>query len=213
LSQQTQVDATVVCSQCRRAFAPSDVVQIAGNWVCASCKPGYLGRVVASGVAGTSPRGWRYAGVAIRFAARFVDGMVLGIPFVIVMMAVLIPSMSRTGRPPAPTNPTMALFGLTFLVFFFAVQLLYEVGMLKSYGATLGKMACGLKVVRADGSELEWGVCFGRFFMWNVVTAGIPYLSIILMLVTSIVAGTDAEKRAIHDRVCGTRVVYKSSIA
>jgi len=28
-----------------------------------------------------------------------------------------------------------------------------------------------------------------------------------------IVAGTDTEKRAIHDRVCDTRVVYKSSIA
>jgi uncharacterized RDD family membrane protein YckC len=213
LSQQTQVETTVVCSQCRRSFAPSDVVQIAGNWVCATCKPAYLGRVVASGVAGASPRGWRYAGVAIRFAARFVDGMVLGIPLVIVMMAVLIPTMSRTGRPPAPTNPAMAFFGLTFILVFFAVGMLYEVGMLKSYGATLGKMACGLKVVRADGTELGWGVCFGRFFMWNIVTAGVPYLSIILMLVTSIVAGTDAEKRAIHDRVCGTRVVYKSSVA
>lgn len=202
-----------MCSQCGRTFAPSDVVQIAGNWVCATCKPAYLGRVVASGVAGTSPRGWRYGGVAIRFAARFVDGMVLGVPLIILMMAVLIPSMSRTGRPPAPTNPAMAFLGLTFLMVFFGVGMLYEVGMLKSYGATLGKMACGLKVVRADGSELGWGVCFGRFFMWNVVTSGIPYLSIILMLITSIVAGTDAEKRAIHDRVCGTRVVYKSSIA
>jgi uncharacterized RDD family membrane protein YckC len=217
LSQQTQVEATVVCSQCGRSFAPSDVVQIAGNWVCASCKPAYLGRVVASGVAGTSPRGWRYGGVAIRFAARFVDGMVLGIPMIVVMMAVLIPTMSRTiprnGRPPAAINPEMALFFLTIFVVAFGVGLLYEVGMLKSYGATLGKMACGLKVVRADGSELGWGVCFGRFFMWNIVTSGIPYLNVILMLVTVIVAGTDTEKRAIHDRVCGTRVVYKSSIA
>ena len=65
----------------------------------------------------------------------------------------------------------MAFFGLTFLMVFFGVGMLYEVGMLKSYGATLGKMACGLKVVRADGSELGWGVCFGRFFMWNVVTS------------------------------------------
>lgn len=105
------------------------------------------------------------------------------------------------------------MFGLTFLMVFFAVGMLYEVGMLKSYGATLGKMACGLKVVRADGSELGWGVCFGRFFMWNVVTSGIPYLSLILILITTIVAGTDAEKRAIHDRVCGTRVVYKQSVS
>jgi uncharacterized RDD family membrane protein YckC len=213
LSQQTQVEATVVCSQCGRSFAPSDVVQIAGNWVCATCKPAYLGRVVASGVAGTSPRGLRYGGVAIRFGARFIDGIVLGIPLMVVMMAVLIPMMARTGRAPAPANPALAFFGLTFFVVALGVGMLYEVGMLKGYGATLGKMACGLRVVRSDGSELGWGVCFGRFFMWNIVTSGIPYLNFILLLVTAIVAGTDAEKRAIHDRVCDTRVIYKQSVS
>jgi uncharacterized RDD family membrane protein YckC len=213
LSQQVQVETTVVCSQCGRAFAPSDVVQIAGNWVCATCKPAYLGRVVASGVAGTSARGMRYAGVGIRFGARFIDGLVLGIPMVVIMMAILIPSMPRAGRGQPPINPAMGFFFLSFLVVFFAVGMLYEVGMLKAYGGTLGKMACGLKVVRADGSDLGWGVCFGRFFMWNVVTSGIPYVSFILLLVTSIVAATDDEKRAIHDRVCGTRVVYKQSLS
>jgi uncharacterized RDD family membrane protein YckC len=155
----------------------------------------------------------RYGGVAIRFGARFIDGIVLGIPLMVVMMAVLIPMMARTGRPPAPANPALAFFGLTFFVVALGVGMLYEVGMLKGYGATLGKMACGLKVVRSDGSELGWGVCFGRFFMWNIVTSGIPYLNFILLLVTAIVAGTDAEKRAIHDRVCDTRVIYKQSVS
>jgi uncharacterized RDD family membrane protein YckC len=213
LSQQVSVEASVACSQCGRAFGPSDVVQIAGNWICATCKPAYLGRVVASGVAGVSASRWRYGGVGIRFGARFIDGIVIGIPLMVVMMAVLIPMISRTGRPPAPTNPAIAFFGLTFFVVALGVGLLYEVGMLKSYGATLGKMACGLKVVRSDGSELGWGVCFGRFFMWNIVTSGIPYLNFLLILVTTIVAGTDAEKRAIHDRVCDTRVVYKQSVS
>ena len=49
--------------------------------------------------------------------------------------------------------------------------------------------------------------------MWNVVTSGIPYLNCILMLVTSIMVGVDDEKRALHDRVCDTRVIYKQSIA
>jgi len=44
--------------------------------------------------------------------------------------------------------------------------------------------------------------------MWNVVTAGIPYVNFILMLVSSIMLGTDDEKRALHDRVCDTRVIY-----
>jgi uncharacterized RDD family membrane protein YckC len=202
----------VACSQCRRAFPPSDVVLIAGNWVCAGCKPAYLGRVVASGVAGASPLGWRYGGVAIRFGARFIDGILMGIPLIILVIALLGP-MIRTGRPLAPNDPAMAFFGLTFIVVVFGVSMLYEVLMLKKFGATLGKMACGLKVVRSDGSDLGWGVCFGRYFMWNVVTSGIPYLNVLLMLVTAIVAGTDNEKRAIHDRVCDTRVIYKQSLA
>lgn len=213
LSQQVQVESTVLCSQCRQAFAPSDVVQIAGNWVCATCKPGYLGRVVASGVAGVSPRGWRYGGVGIRFGARFIDGIVMGIPVMILVFALLIPTISRAGKPPTPADPALAAFGLTALIAIFGASMLYEVLMLKKWGATVGKMACGLKVVRSDGSDLGWGICFGRFFMWNIVTSGIPYLNFILMLVTAIVAGTDNEKRAIHDRVCDTRVIYKQSLA
>jgi len=85
--------------------------------------------------------------------------------------------------------------------------------LLRYRGATLGKMACGLKVVRSDGSSLGWGVSIGRFVMWNVVTSGIPYLNFILMLISGIMTGTDAEKRALHDRVCDTRVVYKQSMA
>jgi hypothetical protein len=88
-----------------------------------------------------------------------------------------------------------------------------EVLMLKYRSATLGKMACGLKVIRSDGRTLGWGVCFGRFFMWNVVTSGIPYINIVLMLVSSIMLGVDDEKRALHDRVCDTRVIYKQSVA
>ena len=85
--------------------------------------------------------------------------------------------------------------------------------MLKYRSATVGKIACGLKVVRSDGRSLGWGVCFGRFFMWNVVTSGIPYLNFVLMVISSIMVGADVEKRSLHDRVCDTRVIYKESIA
>ncbi len=85
--------------------------------------------------------------------------------------------------------------------------------MMRYWGATVGKMACGLKIVRSDGRSLGWGVSFGRFFMWNIVTGGIPYLNMILMFVSGIMAGADDEKRALHDRVCDTRVIYKRSVA
>jgi uncharacterized RDD family membrane protein YckC len=72
-------------------------------------------------------------------------------------------------------------------------------------GATLGKMAVGLQVVRSNGESLGWGVCVARYFM--------SFVSALILLIGYIMAGFDSEKRALHDRVCDTRVVYKQSLA
>jgi uncharacterized RDD family membrane protein YckC len=214
LSPQAPVQAVLACSQCGRPFAHSDLVQIAGNWVCGDCKPAFLSRVMASGAAAASPLAWHYGGFWMRFAARIIDGFVLGVPLII-LAAVLMPNLIRargTASNPAP-GPFVAAFTLSLFLIYFLIMTFYEVLMLRYRGATLGKMACGLKVVRSDGSSLGWGVSVGRYVMWNLVTSGIPYLNFILMLVSGIMAGTDSEKRALHDRVCDTRVVYKQSLA
>ena len=213
MSQEASVQTVLVCSQCGRQLAPSEVVQIAGNWVCADCKPAFLSRLMASGAGGASPLAWRYGGFWIRFGARFIDGLIFMVP-VIFLAAMFLPSLMRTARqggsPPPVINPAFAAFGfITFMVAFFLMGACYEILMLKYRSATVGKIACGLKVVRSDGRGLSWGVCFGRFFMWNVVTSGIPYLNSVLMLITSIMIGVDEQKRALHDRVCDTRVIYK----
>jgi uncharacterized RDD family membrane protein YckC len=172
---------------------------------------------MASGHAGASPLAWRYGGFWIRFGARFIDGLVFMVP-ILIFAAVLIPNLIRTGsqasNPASTPNPAFAAFGLiTVILVFLLAGGCYEILMLRYRSATLGKMACGLKVIRADGRSLNWAVCFGRFFMWNVVTSGIPYLNSVLMLVSAIMLGVDDEKRALHDRVCDTRVIYKQSVA
>jgi len=142
-----------------------------------------------------------------------IDGVVLGIPF-FVLAIFLVPTLLNASSDPAKLNAAaVAVFGLTFLLSYFVILGCYEVLMLKYKGGTLGKMACGLIVVRPNGDNLGWGVCFGRFAMWNIVTGGIPYVNSILMLISAIMAGTDSEKRALHDRVCNTRVIYKTSAA
>jgi len=212
MSPEAPVQTILACSQCRRSFGHSDLVQIAGNWVCADCKPAFLSRVMASGAAGVSPLAWRYGGFWIRFGARFIDGVIFTVP--LIFLAVFIPNLIRAarqaGNPASAPNPAFAAFGvITFVLVFFLAGGCYEILMLKYRSATLGKMACGLKVVRSDGRSLSWGVCFGRFFMWNILTNSIPYLNFVLMLVSSIMLGVDDEKRALHDRVCDTRVIYK----
>ena len=213
MSEQTPVQTVLACSQCGRTFAHSDVVQIAGTWVCGDCKPGFLSRVMVSGAAAASPLGWHYGGFWIRFGARVIDGLVLGVPLLI-LLALLIPNLIRTqGDASNPALAGFAAFSVTFFLVYFLVLICYEVLFLRYRGATPGKMACGLKVVRSDGSGLGWGASVGRFVMWNVVSSGIPYLNLILMLISGIMAGTDSEKRALHDRVCDTRVVYKQGVA
>lgn len=204
MMQQAPTQAVLPCSQCRRMLAQSDLVQIAGNWVCGDCKPAFLSRVVAGGPSAASTH--RYAGVGIRFGARFIDGLVFMVPFFVVALLVL-PNLMRTAAG------TAAMFNLTFVASILFFSLFYEVLMLRYWGATLGKMACGLKVVRPDSSSLGWGVSFGRYFMYNVVISAIPLVNWILLLTTAILAGTDEQKRGLHDRVCDTRVIYKASLA
>jgi uncharacterized RDD family membrane protein YckC len=210
MTQQAPTQTILACSQCGRTFAQSDLVQIAGKPVCAQCKPAFLSKVVAGDHGAVSPQGWHYGGVWMRFAARIVDSLVWIVPGLI-LAALLIPNVARMRGQ--NLGPFFASIGFGLVVAFFLAVIAYEVVMLRYWGATLGKMACGLKVLRSDGRGLGWGVSFGRFFMWNLVTAGIPYVNFILMPVSTIMAGVDGEKRAIHDRACDTRVIYKRSAA
>lgn len=208
MAQEAPVQSALACSQCGRTFGQSDLVQIAGHWVCGQCKPAFLSRVVAGGPAAASAL--EYGGVGIRFGARFVDGLIFGVPLLIIIV-LLMPSLLRTAA--VPGSNTGVFFNATFVLASVIFALFYEVLMLRYWGATLGKMACGLKVVRPNGGSLGWGVSFGRYFMYNVVISAIPLLNSILLITTAVMAGVDDQKRGLHDRVCDTRVVYKRSLA
>lgn len=197
MTQQAPTQAILACSQCGRPFAQSDLVQIAGNWVCGECKPAFLNRVV-TGTASTSR--WHYGGFWIRFGAVLID--------YIVLQALRVPlSLLILGAMLSPFQTNLALTGrmLTLSAVTMLVAFLYEVSLIHYYGATLGKMAAGVKVVRSDGSGISWGISIARYFM-KIVSA-------IILLIGYIMAGFDSEKRALHDRACDTRVIYKRTAA
>jgi uncharacterized RDD family membrane protein YckC len=199
MTQQAPTQPVLACAQCGRTFGQSDLVPIAGNWVCGACKPAFLSRVVAGGAA-TSSR-WHYGGFWIRFAGVFIDGILLQIvkiPMSLLFLGTVISPLARA-RP--NTAFTGAMLTLTFISTLIAF--LYEVIMIRYFGATLGKMAVGVRVVRTDGSGLGWGISIGRYFM--------KIVSGVILFIGYIMAGFDDEKRALHDRVCDTRVIYKRS--
>jgi uncharacterized RDD family membrane protein YckC len=202
MSQEAPVQTALICSQCGRTFAHSDVVQIAGSWVCGDCKPKYLSRVMASG-GGASALGWHYGGFWIRVGARLIDGFLLGIVQASLALA-FFGVFAAEFRPNLIASQSLGL-RMSYQILSYAIGFLYEVFFLHYRGATLGKMALGLKVVRSNGESLGWGICIARYFM--------NFVSALILGIGYFMAGFDSEKRALHDRVCDTRVVYKQSIA
>ena len=75
----------------------------------------------------------------------------------------------------------------------------YTTWLLGKYGATVGKMACKIRVVKADGSPIQYMRALGRFFA--------EWLSGMILLIGYIMAAFDSEKRTLHDRICNTRVI------
>jgi uncharacterized RDD family membrane protein YckC len=91
-----------------------------------------------------------------------------------------------------------ALVGSLVLIM---VHLTYEVFFLGRFGATPGKMVCGLRVVRPTGEKITYLRAFGRFFACQ--------LSGLILCIGYIMAAFDSQKRALHDHICDTRVVRK----
>ena len=84
---------------------------------------------------------------------------------------------------------------------FVGLNAVYSAIFIGKYGATPGKMACGLRVVQPDGSKVGYGRAFGR--------GCAEILSRMICSIGYIMAAFDPEKRALHDRMCSTRVIYK----
>lgn len=199
MSQGAPIQTVFACSQCGRPFAQSDLVQIAGAWVCAECKPAFLSRIMASGAVVTAK--WHYAGFWIRVVARLIDGIIL----LIVQACIALAFFGTFGAQFLPSMMRSVPIGrrLGFQLLSYLIAIGYETVFLHYRGATPGKMALGLKVVRSDGGPLGWGISVGRYFMYVI--------SGLILLIGYIMVGFDDEKRALHDRVCDTRVIYKQS--
>jgi uncharacterized RDD family membrane protein YckC len=184
----TVPEPLAACSECGQAFPAGEVVRYGNSAVCAGCKPLFLQKLRE----GTPPSaGLIYAGFWIRAAALLIDLIILMV--VNFMVATLLLVLAGEG-PEAQLIAQVIAFLIQV-----AIGMAYEVGFLGRFGATPGKMACGLKVLTAEGEPISYGRAFGRYFgkilSWLVL--GIGYL----------MAAFDDQKRTLHDRICHTRVV------
>jgi uncharacterized RDD family membrane protein YckC len=191
----------IYCSQCGRAMPADQVIELAGNRVCAACKPALLRRMQEGAAA---PARAVYKGFWIRFLAKVLDGIALDVVLIPINILILFPTVIQMQRQ--PNNPGAALgmmlplfeyFGLAFVL-----TVTYNGLMVGKWGATLGKMAIGARVVTPEGAPVGYGRAFGRALA-EIVTS-------LTLTIGYIIAGFDAQKRALHDHIAGTRVVAKA---
>jgi uncharacterized RDD family membrane protein YckC len=153
----------------------------------------------------------QYAGFWVRFVARLIDGLILGIPFFLMIIGPIFRFrryrlLARGGSfgPPDPAFVVPIIFGIVFVgTFLLIVKWLYFAGMESSAGqATFGKAAMSLRVTDLQGRRLSFGCATGRFFAKIIsgrITFGIGY----------IMAGFTQKKQALHDMIAGTLVLRK----
>ena len=162
------------------------MIRYKDSWVCAECKPRFFQRVKEGAVL---PGTMVYGGFWIRFVAKVVDGIIVGV--VNQLLVVVLGSAIGSSQEPAAF----------FVVWILSMVLpaVYTTFFLGKYGATLGKMACGLKVVTADGGKVSYGRALGRHLA--------EILSSLILLIGYIMAAFDEQKRTLHDHICSTRVI------
>ena len=139
-----------------------------------------------------------FAGIWIRFCALFLDFqmILLGLRTVVRLLGFSVTqSLSFHGFSGTQDEK------VTFIVLTVGIVLyiVYETWLVSKYGATLGKMAVGLRVVRPDGSPITYMQAFARY--WAKVLSGM------LFGIGFFIAVFDPEKRGLHDRICETRVI------
>ena len=192
---------TLYCAECGRPSTADELARFGDLLVCPMCKATYAQKL-REGVAPAATV--EYAGFWIRFVAWVIDAVILMVVGGIVQFATLgsmvnIQPIQPGGDPMAAFGAVMGRLGVVSLINL-VIACSYEAFFLSSsLSATPGKLALSLKVVRPDGSRLTLGRAVGRYFA--------KFLSGLILCIGYIIAGFDAQKRALHDMICDTRVV------
>jgi len=141
------------------------------------------------------------AGFLPRLGAYFLDSVILAMLFGIICqwkhwVAPVFPQVLNNDTYQHFMDQYSIFFWMVFPWLFF-LTLLYDVLLNGTFGATLGKMAVGAKIIGADGSPLGYSRALMRSLMRFTLLVGFLW----------ILARPD--KRGLHDLLAGTRVVLQ----
>jgi uncharacterized RDD family membrane protein YckC len=161
--------------------------------------------------AGPAP-GIGYAGFWIRFVAYLIDGIILGVPLVIILFVTEGSALSNysdcvnaaiaSGVVVSTCGGTLYGAIAPFELVALAVEVVYFVGLWSQLGGTLGQRLLGLRVVNAaTGKNIGIGQAIGRLVGYLI--------SAFVLSIGLIWVAFDSRKQGWHDKMAGTFVVRK----
>jgi uncharacterized RDD family membrane protein YckC len=184
------------CTECGHAFPMDNMIRYQSVYICRTCKPLFMQKLAEGAAINTGE--FRYAGFWIRLGAQMLDGLLLLLVYFGFLIFVIAQTPGQiVGLEERTTSMIVVAQVLSLLI-----GLTYETFFLGRYGATLGKMACGIRVVSPEGGNIPYLRAFVRYFAKN-------FLNALTIYIGYIIAAFDEQKRGLHDRICNTRVVYK----
>lgn len=140
------------------------------------------------------------AGFWKRVAAYLIDSVIVGVAgtlvgMVLALFALPLALSDDSGAATAIMHLGVQLFSILLTAVYYAAF------HASRGGATPGKMAIGIKVVRTDGSRISLLRGIGRYFA--------TILSSLILCIGYLMAAFTQRKQALHDMVCDTLVVDK----
>lgn len=134
----------------------------------------------------------------LRLAAWLLDAIVIGIPLAFLSFSFIDWTDLQPGdTPDIPIEYYLVTLGVTGL---------YAVGMVGTWGRTLGKMACGITIVKvSDRSQPGYGTATVRWLvtsLWYV-----PTLGLLLFIASVVLIFVDSKRQMVHDKAARTMVV------
>ena len=183
--------------------------------------PGYATRpnvkATPDGVPVANP--WR------RLGAYLIDGILIGVVVLLIGFPLVrdlidqfrvyfdqVQAAANAGQPaPDATTFTTNVLGSTLKLSLLqlVVAAVYIIPMTKLRGATLGKMATGIRVrpMKTEGLP-TWGQSFLRFLGFQVLAA-VPQIGGFYFLLDVLWCLWDPRRQCLHDKIAGTAVVYR----
>ena len=190
------------CAKCGTPAAPgTKFCESCGTPLPAAAQPAQgASAAAASAYAAPEPQ-LQYQGVAIRFVALLIDGIILGIiGYILIFLFAASAITVDTSTGTVSIGP--AYYAGVALVI--VIELLYFTLLLGRYGQSVGMMAVKIKVVsEADSGPITYGAAFIRTILLYIDE--IPYA--IPFLLGAILIWTSDKKQRLGDRVAHTVVL------